>query len=201
MDTEFSPPPVTDRDILTLVPSGYADFLQQKNGFVAFRGGLHVRGACIEPQWHSLRTVWQGPLALHSLYGNVTESDIPFAEDCVGDQFLIRSGEVLRLRAETGDTEKLGLGWREFLEACFANPIEFLALQPLLAFERNGERLGPGQLLGVYPPFFAENETREYSFRAIPTLELIGYLGELSKTVSTVPDGGRIEIIVKPRSA
>ena len=44
-----------DVDILDRLPMDLQQLLAQRNGFVAFRGGLHVRGACVEPRWHSLR--------------------------------------------------------------------------------------------------------------------------------------------------
>jgi hypothetical protein len=101
-------PPIDDADILARVPSDLADRLRQANGFIWFGGGLHVRGACREPAWHSLRAAWEGDAALHVLYPTVQVDDVPFAEDCVGDQFLIRGGTVWKLAAETGDVEDLG---------------------------------------------------------------------------------------------
>jgi len=57
-----------------------------------------VRGAVTSPDWHSIRVMLEGPDALHCLYSQILPDDIPFAEDCVGDQFCLRSSEVIRLQ-------------------------------------------------------------------------------------------------------
>ena len=79
-------PPVDDAELLDALPRELRSFLERVNGFVAFDGGLHVRGACESPSWHSLRRRWQGEFALHERYPLLTDTDIPFAEDAVGDQ-------------------------------------------------------------------------------------------------------------------
>jgi len=86
-----------------------------------------VRGARSSPEWHSLREVWKGEAALHTLYADVRPSDVPFAQDCVGDQFLLRDGEGVRLEAETGELSLFAPGLASFSEAANANPVECLA--------------------------------------------------------------------------
>ena len=92
-------PAITDHDLLAKLPSDLRGLLEQINGFVQFGGGLHVRGACHDPAWHSLRHAWVGDAAFHRAYPAVRETDVPFAQDCVGDQFLLRDGAVVRLLA------------------------------------------------------------------------------------------------------
>src|SRR5262249_38743554 len=99
----YSGPPPDDGDLLTRLPAELSSLLRQPNGYIQFYGGLHVRGLCREPAWHSLRDAWDGEHAFHRLYPEVQPEDIPFAEDCLGDQFLLRDGLVWRLMAETGD--------------------------------------------------------------------------------------------------
>jgi hypothetical protein len=149
----FVGPPIDDREILAKLPDDLTGLLEQLNGFIQFHGGLHVRGACREPAWHALRDAWVGERAFHSLYPAVRVGDIPFAEDCMGDQFMLRDRRVVRLAAETGEVQPLELGLAEFFSSVQADPIEFLSLHPLLQFQREGRVLAPGQLLGAYPPF------------------------------------------------
>jgi len=99
----FTGPPVDDPEILKAVPADLRRFLEQVNGLIAYEGGLHVRGACRRPEWHSLRHAWRGPNAFHEQYPGVEREDVPFAEDAVGDQWLLRGELVWRLAAETGD--------------------------------------------------------------------------------------------------
>lgn len=111
---------VDDSEILSAVPPALGAVLQQANGLIAYDGGLHIRGACREPDWHALRHAWHGPLALHELYPAVHEDDVPFAEDAVGDQWLLRAGEVWRLDAETGELTPLQQTLGAFLAAAEA---------------------------------------------------------------------------------
>src|SRR5688572_3724648 len=117
-------PTIDDETILGLLPEELCNLLRQTNGFILYAGGLHVRGACTTPLWHSLRGVMSGELALSGLYPNVGSSDIPFAQDALGDQFVLRGGLVYRLHGETGEMESLDVGLEEFLEASQEDPIE-----------------------------------------------------------------------------
>src|ERR1051325_2285272 len=117
---------ITDLEILDKVPEDYQRLLSQTNGFILFDGGLHVRGAVLAPEWHSLRKVWLGGFALHKLFLAIHESDVPFAQDCLGDQFLLRGNVVHKLDAEIGEVEGLGMGLETFLNRAQENPVEFL---------------------------------------------------------------------------
>lgn len=101
-------PEPDDVELLARLPADLRRFLTQTNGLVACGGGVHIRGASTEPTWHSLRHVWVGPQAFHQRYPAVEADDIPFAQDAVGDQWLLREAQVVRLEAETGDIEPLG---------------------------------------------------------------------------------------------
>src|ERR1022692_4903684 len=149
----YTGPAIDDPEVLEQLPKALADLLQQTNGYIHYHGGLHVRGACKAPAWHSLREAWNGPNAYHRLYPDVKPEDIPFAEDCLGDQFLLRGREVWQLFAETGEVESLEASFKEFMANVVDDPGEHLGLHPLLQFQREGGHLQPGQLLAAYPPF------------------------------------------------
>lgn len=152
----FIGPPLDDQKLLEKLPSELAGLLEQINGFILFHGGLHVRGACKSPDWHSLRTAWRGEKAFHRLYPEMTPQDVPFAEDFLGDQFVLRDGQVWRLFAETGELECMEVSFGQFLDNVHADPVEFLGLQPLMQFREEGGSLKPGQLLSSYPPYCSE---------------------------------------------
>src|SRR5437016_6339491 len=111
----YTGPAIDDPEILAKLPKGLAELLQENNGFIQYHGGLHMRGACKAPDWHSLRDAWLGEHAFHRLYPDVKPDDIPFAEDCLGDQFLLRGGEVWHLYAETGEVEALEANFKQFM--------------------------------------------------------------------------------------
>lgn len=192
-DITFRGPPVEVAAVSEL-PSGYRSLLMQLNGFIAFRGGLHVRGICVEPAWHSLALVTSGECALHRLFPAIQVTDIPFGQECLGDQFILREGVVHRLCAESGKLESTQLSFGEFLDHAAASPVEFLQLQPMLQFECEGGCLEPGQLLSAFPPFITQESGRGVSLRAIPTLERIRFLADLARQLRDVPDGGHVEV-------
>jgi hypothetical protein len=193
----FAGPLLDDGELIARLPADLAALLRQINGFIQFHGGLHVRGACLHPAWHSLRDAWESEAAFHRLYPAVRAEDIPFAEDCLGDQFLLRDGRVWRLMAETGEIEPLEVGLDGFFRAVEADPVEFLSLQPLLQFQQDGGRLEPGQLLSAAPPFCTEQPAEGVSLRAIPAGDRRRFLAGFAAQIWDVPDGGAIEFRVE----
>lgn len=189
----YTGPPLDDGDLLDRLPANLAGLLRQINGFIQFHGGLHVRGACREPDWHSLRDAWDGEAAFWRLYPEVRQADVPFAEDCMGDQFVLRDAVVHKLSAETGDAESLGVGLREFFEAVAADPVEYLSLHPLLQHQQDGGGLEPGQLLAAFPPFCTKESADGVSLAAIQAGERRRFLADLAAQLREVPEGGKID--------
>jgi hypothetical protein len=188
----FVGPPIDDPEIFAKLPANLAGLLEQLNGFIQFQGGLHVRGACREPAWHSLRDAWLGEHAFHALYPVVRSEDVPFAEDCMGDQFILRDEQVFRLAADTGELVPLNLGLADFFHSVQADPTEFLSLHPLLQFQRDGGSLAPGQLLGAYPPFCIAPPAGGVHLKAISVDEGRRFLADFAAQIRNVPDGGKI---------
>src|SRR4029077_6051719 len=120
----YSGPAIDDSALLSKLPKVLAKLLQETNGFILFKGGLHVRGICADPHWHSLRAAWLADDAFHRLYPEVSPDDIPFGGDSLGDQFLLREGIVWRLFAETGEVESLEMSFSQFMDAVQKDPVE-----------------------------------------------------------------------------
>lgn len=190
----YTGPPIDEPAILDLLPGDLRGFLLRCNGYVAFHGGFHVRGACLAPTWHSLRHRWFGPEALQSHFAAVHHDDIPFGEDALGDQYLLRRGVVYRLAAETGELKSLEVDLQEFDIKVRENPVEYLSLGPLEEFRATGGTLAPGQLLSVFPPFAVRESAAGVSYRAIPADERIRFLADFARQISDVPDGAQIEL-------
>ncbi len=188
-DITFTGPEVDDQELLSSLPPDLQDVLAEANGFILLHGALHVRGACLKPEWHSLRNAWHGDNAFHRLYDAVTPNDIPFGQDCVGDQFLLRDSRVVRLLAETGEVEGVALDMQDFFTRVEADPEEFLNSAP-------DHKLEPGQLLHAYPPFCVEPSEKGYSLRPCPAHEVIMFHADFARQIAQVPDGGEIEIEV-----
>jgi hypothetical protein len=184
----FTGSAIDDVRILERLPSELSDLLSRVNGYVAYHGGLHVRGACVGPAWHSLRCAWEGDDALHAFYPVLRHTDVPFAEDALGDQFLLREGMVFRLDAEMGTLESLDMDLADFDAAARANASDFLRLAPLEDWRAEDHELQPGELLEVHPPFIIAFEG-ERRMRAMPTIERRRNLARIAAGIRGVPDG------------
>jgi hypothetical protein len=194
VDVRYHGPVIDDHQILDQLPHDYRGILEQINGFTQFGGGLHIRGACTAPAWHSLAVVWIGEYALSKLYPAINADDIPFGQDALGDQFILRAGSVHRLRSETGELDSLSCDFIAFLEAAQRDPISYLHLQPLVQFYQEEGQLQSGELISVYPPFCTKESASGISMRAISALERLAFLANFAKQIANVPNGSQIRI-------
>lgn len=190
----FHGPKLDDQELLEDIPSSLKGLLTSLNGFIQFGGGLHVRGACLKPDWHSLRRAWRGPNAFHKLYPSVEEDWVPFAEDCVGDQFLLNDKEVCRLFAETGVMEEMGLTLGEFLRNANSNPVEFLSMHPLLQLQEEQGELPDGHLVYAYPPFCTKEAADGVTLNAGPAWELHEFHSEMVKMLPA--ESGQVRFLL-----
>jgi hypothetical protein len=199
-EVTYQGPAVDDQEMLGRLSIPHAAMLGQLNGYIQYHGGFHLRGACRQPDWHSLRSAWVGDDAFHQLYpGVVLPEDVPFAEDCLGDQFLLREGDVVRLSAETGELESLEMSFGHFLREIHADPVEFLGMHPLLQFQEESGQLEPGQLLSAYPPFCTEQSAEGVDLKAVPGLDRRRWLADFAAQIRALPDGASAELRVEDK--
>ena len=193
-DVIFRGPALTARDELLLqtLPAELAAVLRQENGFIAFNGGLHVRGLCAEPAWHSLLVAMQGHTAIHELFVSVRPTDIPFGEDCVGDQFILREGGVFILDGEQDRLQSTGLSLDAFFAEAARDPVNFLAMDPLLRLRREGRDLDAGTLVNVHPPFVFDYRG-ERTVKAVPAPDRLSFLSALAHRVQA----GNVQLLVR----
>jgi hypothetical protein len=180
---------IDDEETFRKLPSFLQEILKQANGLIAYKGGLHIRGCCIEPQWHSIREVWEGKFALWTHYPELLDIDIPFAQDCMGDQFLLQNEKVIKLFTETGEVEFPDLTLKEFFAEIEKDPFTFLGLQPLAQFDMEGGKLEAGQLLHSYPPFSANPGGEEITLKALDVSERLHFLFDLYKKMRRLKEG------------
>jgi hypothetical protein len=179
---------ITDFETFEKLPNYLQEFLKHKNGFIALNGGIQFRGCVSKPSWLSIENIWLGNNSLLNTYESLSASDIPFAQDGFGDQFIIRDNNVLRLSLENGLLENLDLSFKEFLNLIEINPIEFLMLEPFEALFDLGKKLMPGQLMSVYPPFTFDSD-KVRSFEPISAMERVNFLKDLYTQIKDLPDG------------
>lgn len=193
----YSLPGLAAEEIPYELPDEYRSVFAACNGFIALGGALHIRGVCAEPDWHSLEVAWHGDRALSRLYCEVLPDDIPFGQNCLGDQLLLRDGSVHELEGETGSLSDLKVDLMSFLSGCQTEPERWLPMEVLRRFTNGGGRLEPGTLISVYPPFCTKQAANGVSLRAISASDRIGFLSDFAAQISDVADGENIRIVVK----
>ena len=177
---------IDDPEILRELPPDLTRILKDINGFILHNGALHIRGASIKPEWHSLRTALRGPTAFHSLYEQVEATDAPFAQDQLGDQYLLRNDSVYRLSGETGEIEPLVDSLNDFFRAVAEDIETFLNIGL-------GHSMQPGQLLLAIPPFVVRTSDARASLKPVSAGEVILFHSDLARQIRDIPDGGSIE--------
>ena len=182
-----------DVEILDRLPMDLQQLLAQRNGFVGFRGGLHVRGACKEPAWHSLRAAMEGPESFAQRYRVVKAADVPFAQNVFGDQFILRGNAVHKLDAYADTLEPVADDLTGFFFKVQEDPIALLSLGHLAQYEGTGETLRPGELLMEWPPFVVEGSEKGVTLRRIPAAERLEFLADIAKQLRGVADGTKVE--------
>jgi hypothetical protein len=128
----------------------------------------------------------RGPSAFHTLYESVRATDIPFAQDQVGDQFLLRDGGVLRLVAETGEIEALTNSLEDFFNRVSDDIERFLSVGL-------GHVMQPGHLLLAYPPFVFRESGAGASLKPVRAGDAILFHADLARQIRDVPDGGQVQ--------
>jgi hypothetical protein len=154
---------IQETELFDELPVDIKAFYSEINGLVAYNGGFQMRGCGTGPSWNSLEDAWKGAHAFHHTYSNLKPSDIPFAQDCLGDQYIYRSGSIWHLLTETGELDDLEIDFDEFMDEVIEDPVDFLALYPLIEYMDLGNELKPGELLVPSIPFSVETE-EEYTF-------------------------------------
>ncbi len=197
LEVTWAGPPIDDQQTLRKLPNDLTKLLKSVNGFIQFGGALHVRGACQNLAWHSLRYSWESPDAFYCHYRTVKKSDVPFAQSALGDQYFIRDDNVYRLDTECDEIAPLDMDFKTFLEEVQSDPIGALNLEPLEEFWDQGGALEPGQLLSVMPPFVLAQPDTKYSYRAISALDRLRFLADFARQIRDLPDGATISFKVE----
>ncbi len=192
LEITWAGPPIDDQQTIRELPGDLKKLLKSVNGFIQFGGALHVRGVCQIPEWHSLHHACESADAFHRHYRSVKETDTPFAQSALGDQYFIRNAVVHQLDTECDEFESLDMGLEAFLEEVQRDPIAFLNLEPLEEFWGHGGELEPGQLLSVMPPIVVAQKDTRYSYRAINALDRLRFLADFAKQIRDLPEGATI---------
>ena len=177
---DYSGPDIDDHDTFNALPVELQELLQQKNGYIRYSGAFHLRGCCMEPEWHSLQRYWKGDMALSNLYPNILTEDIPFAENVFGDQIFLRENSVWYMNGETGNVACYNRNLQEFLTLLEEDPTVHLNCPMLKPFLANGGVIEPGQLLHAYPPLISNHPNENLTLTPVPQEQQLGSLSQLA---------------------
>jgi hypothetical protein len=175
----------TDMTVLGFLPWELREIIEPTGGFILHHGAIHFRGCTFDPEWNSLRSIYHGDSSLKTSYPTVNVDDIPFAQDQLGDQYLLRGTEVMHLAAETGEVVRFARCLTEFMDGIESDIEDYLNVSL-------GHRLQPGQGLHAHPPFCVRGAAGASSLRPVPISELIRFHADLARQIADVPDGGTI---------
>jgi len=180
------------------LPVALAHLLGPVDGLVAIDGGLHILGARSTLPWHDLHELWKGERALSILYDSVYPEDVPFAANCLGDQFLLRGEAVMQLIAETGELAQVDGSLESFLQRCAArDPDIWLGLRYLEQFESENGTLDPARVLLPYPLLVAAESRNGVRLAAVPAHEALDFHASIARRIADLPDGARVKITVE----
>jgi hypothetical protein len=190
----YKGPPLENPSVLQGLPGELFEVLWQVNGFVAYAGGLHVRGFVDDPDWHSFSRYHSGEMALAGLYPQIKKYDFPFGQDFLGNQFLLRDSEVFKLRADTGEVSSLRVDLAEFFEAAKKDPVSYLSLELLALFHEQNGGLQPGQLIHTMPPLCLKREDKKLAMKAVAADNAISFLAHFARQINEAPEGTEINL-------
>ncbi|GAA4380289.1 SMI1/KNR4 family protein [Hymenobacter koreensis] len=193
-DITYVGEPVSDAATFKQLPYELQSFLLQHNGLIAYLGGIHFRGCCHEPKWHSLREVWTGDTAFCKIYPKVKASDIPFAQDSLGNQFLLRKGVVWFLDSETGEVANLNVPFQVFLIGIERQPDQALDLSAVATFRQLGTYLQPGELLAIFPPTCIQTDGQNVKISRMSVESRLYSLADLYRQIRRLKPGQKITV-------
>ena len=190
----FQGPPLETPDKIQQLPGDLIEVLWQINGFVAYAGGLHVRGMVDEPAWHSFERYCWGEMALHKRYSALEEYDLPFGQDFLGNQFVLRDERVWRLRGDTGQLRALDVDLAGFLENVRHDAIGYLELELLAEYHQLHGMLEPGKLVHTMPPLCMRRDDKKLALKSVDVDKGLSFLSDFARQIADVPEGEEVNL-------
>jgi len=126
----------------------------------------------------------------------------PLLVTAFGDVFLRHSGPILWLNTGTGEVTQVA-GSAEELETMLGVEASFEGwLMPGLVerLRAEGRLLQPGRYYSyTIFPVFKQGKYEPNNIITIPIRKHFGWSGSLHKQIQSIPDGGTVQMMVKPR--
>jgi hypothetical protein len=138
----------------------------------------------------------------------MTKEDVPFAQDFLGNQYILRDEQVMRVMGETAElgpplpgltaiqsgrvVEVPALSLGVFIQAIHGFK-GALNLELLDQYLKAGHTLDPGDLMHVYPPMCSQEAASGIGLSAIPMRaeKRLDFLASVVRAVRDAGPGGR----------
>jgi hypothetical protein len=184
--------PASRAALLRRVDEQLLYLLNEKNGFYAFEGSLHVFAvgqASGEPDLFD----WNSDGLWRSEFSMLDRSTLFFAEDAFGGQFGLKDGSVVTFDPETGETSDCAeslQGWAGAL----LNDYRLLTGYPVAhAWQIQFGSIPPGMRLVPRTPFVLGGSFDIENLIAMPAVEAMRSRARLAAAINGRPDGAQIE--------
>ena len=181
----FAAPGAAD-EIDPRLPDALRAALAQHDGFIVDDGAFHMRGVgASHPSWHRLDGCVVGDGGVFDVYDVLEPGDVAFAQNMLGDQFILRGEAVYFLDAEVGELERVSGTLQAFLGSVNDEGDNL---------PRYGGRapLELGDLMHAHPPFCCVTDSGAYSLRPTGADELHRFHAELYIQMRDLPDGAQL---------
>jgi hypothetical protein len=173
--------------------------LQQRNGFYAFEGALHVFPLTGDPE--TGLEAWNAASLWRNEYQDLADGLLFFAEDALQDQFCLSTKEnrVFRFRAETGRTVFMADSIEQWADVILTNPRSETRWPFIHDWQSKNGALPVGKRLLPKIPFFLGGEYNIENFWAGNPLEGMRFKGDLAIQTRDLPDGAQVKLNLAPK--
>jgi hypothetical protein len=178
--------PINDWITFNRLPGCVQDFLIEINGFTVRNNVYHIRGCVNSPDWHSLNEVWHGETKLSDLFNSVSPYDIPIAQDCTGNQFIIRQNRMYMLDVETDSLVLMKINFQEFIRQ-----IAELSYDELQDSNMQNVEVAPGQHFSYYP---IDSSVLDFSLKAFDALAHLKLLSMIARSRKNNPGIDQLQL-------
>ena len=172
-----------------------AALLQEKNGFYAFEGALHVFpdiGVRPERGLYDWNTpgLWRGD------YEGMADDAAFFAEDAFGTQFCIREGVIGTFDPETGEFEAMAVNATDWAAKILEDFSYWTGHPVAREWQARYGRLPKGSRLVPTTPFVLGGAYEAGNVKAIDAVKGMKFRASIAVQIRDLPDGAQIELRV-----
>ena len=216
--------PTNLREMCGSVTDQLIQLLQQRNGFYAFEGALHVlpsncvtSDVSIDADARQLQTGrvllskddqgrligwpmdlerWNMDVLWRSEFEAAANGLLFFAEDAFGEQFALSNGKVWRFNPESAAREEIARDLEEWAEKILADYSFETGYQQAHDWQQQNGQLMEGQRLIPKIPFIMGGKYEADNLFALDAVKGMRYRADIWKQIRDLPDGTSIQLKV-----